>query len=156
MKWAVSIIKVANAGVHKEVRITCAMPQEHGKEFVKQCWPTEDHPVFAELELTEELKAESPAHAHTLNSKPSEHVPPAGVHNPYSRRAGILATNKAFHRFASIDGVPDPSSYAASYIRLICGVKSRKDILPGSVAAEKFDKLSTDFAIWNEGPRHGL
>ncbi len=147
--------------VRDEVHFIFSVPAEYGTNMLERIGgfpkPGESRwCAIARINQTEGKDGrEPPAHEKVLD-KPLEQTPPAGVHNPYSRRAGILATNQAFHRFASIDGVPDPSSYAASYIRLICGVKSRKDILPGTDAAEKFDRLATDFACWNEGPRHGL
>ena len=99
---------------------------------------------------TEETTAEI---AHVLD-KPLEKGPPAGVHNPYSRRAGILACDVDYQNYIRAPG-EDRASFAASYIRHLCKVDSRKDILPGSEAAALFDREYNDFIIWRDGLKHG-
>ena len=101
-------------------------------------------------------KEDNPPELHKTSTRQTLEKEPARPHNPYSRRAGILATDTAFQTWIDTpSGCNDRAAYAASYIRIKCGVTSRKDILPGTQAAELFDRLKTDFTSWFEGPRHG-
>lgn len=155
-KWAVQITKVANVGVHKMTRITCEIPQEWGGKFIETMgWPTEEKPIQVFLELapvTEDKAEREPTPDETVSDKPQVGEPARQPqHNPYSRRAGILSADKQFQAF-----IKAPSTeYAASVIRLKCGVVSRKDILPGTDAALRFDLLQSAFVCWRDGPRHG-
>ena len=157
MTWNVQIIKLANSSVHKELRITCSIPQEYGAKFIQEMgWPTEEKPVFAHLILSQQptegkAERETPSHEMAKLDKPLEPTVPAGVHNPYSRRAGILAQDKQFQAWLKVPN----SEYAAHQIRHKCMVASRKDILPGTDAALRFDLLQSAFVVWRDGPKHG-
>lgn len=80
---------------------------------------------------------------------------PARPHNPYSRRAGILSGDPQFQAWVDTPDCNDKAAYAASIIRNKCGVTTRKDILPGTDAALRFDLLQSAFVAWRDGPKHG-
>jgi hypothetical protein len=157
IKWEVHVTKVANVGVHKMLRITCEIPQECGAKFIETMgWPTEEQPITAILELVklateDKSQRETPSHEMAKLDKPLEQTPPAGVHNPYSRRAGILANDKQFQTWLKVPS----TALAADLIRHKCGVVSRKDILPGTDAALRFDLLQSAFVCWRDAPKHG-
>lgn len=56
---------------------------------------------------------------------------------PYVEQAGILSQDQRFWRYTQSDSAES----AAQAIRLACGVKSRKEILPGTYAGRLFDDL---------------
>lgn len=60
---------------------------------------------------------------------------------PYVQRAGMLAQDQRFWKYTQSDS----EDSAAKAIRLFCCVASRKDITPGSEAAERFDQLYQGF-----------
>ena len=71
-----------------------------------------------------------------------------------AQRAGILCADPVFRRFLDEsvpDGDPFTEESAATYLRVICSVKSRSEIKPGTYAAEKFDELLNQFAGWKAG-----
>ena len=55
MSWTLELIKIANAGVGKETRITLSLPQEYGAKFIAEVgWPTESKPIYVELRKVDE------------------------------------------------------------------------------------------------------
>lgn len=77
--------------------------------------------------------------------------------NRLTQQAGILSNNPKFWEFLGlkyIEGNPIPDR-AAALLRSRCAVNSRRDILPGTPAAEKFARLKAEFELWereNEVP----
>lgn len=72
-----------------------------------------------------------------------------------AQQAGIMCGDPIFHRFLSEQGMfrklPDTMSVegaAATAVRLICGVKSRSEIVPGTPAGDAWDKLMGEFEMW--------
>lgn len=71
---------------------------------------------------------------------------------PPSAQAGILCNDPQFQTFAAVrSGYPGGqfvASAAAEYVRLICGVNSRRMLNSNRAAAERFQSLRTDFDAW--------
>ncbi len=70
--------------------------------------------------------------------------------NPYLARSHILAKNSDFWRYLSEYKkayCPDENE-AANWIREICNVESRKNIISGSEAATMFDLLESSYVAW--------
>jgi hypothetical protein len=103
---------------------------------------------FAIARLNESaVVADAPA----ANLSPS-HAPAAGAINRLTKRAGILASSPLFLKWLREErhmliGTEDD---AANYIRTTCGVKTRKDILPGTEAAIRLDLLESAFICWRD------
>ena len=73
------------------------------------------------------------------------------------RRIGILCGDPVFARFMVEDGrarSPDEEEIAAA-VRAYCGVRSRTEIIPGSPAKEKWDRLEARFQAGLVAPRVG-
>ncbi|WP_259998036.1 hypothetical protein [Leisingera sp. M523] len=68
---------------------------------------------------------------------------------PPAQRAGILCNDPRFQAFAAMrTGYPGKTflpSAAAEYVRLTCGVNSRRLLNTNSAAAERFAALLTEF-----------
>jgi len=143
--------------VRDEVHFIFTVPTEKGQDYLRLIGgfpkPGESRwCVIARYQTEDKALREPPPHE--KSSRPNLENGPARPHNPYSRRAGILACDQTFQKWINApEG--DPGSYAASIIRGACKVTSRKDILPGSEAAVLFDKLQNEFIAWRDGPRHG-
>lgn len=80
-----------------------------------------------------------------------------------AQRAGILCSDRAFHRFIaehygfvfSTDADED-NERAAQFVRQRCQVDSRANIRPHTEAATRFDLLESAFICWRDGARHGV
>ena len=94
----------------------------------------------------------------TATIKPAPVSPPVRApKNRLTTRAGILSADPLFHKylvemwanpFSSVSN--DPKERAAMFIRLKCKVQSRKDILPGTEAATRFDLVESAFVGWRD------
>lgn len=75
----------------------------------------------------------------------------------YAQRIGILCNDASFRRYlregywASVNVPMLGVDAAADTIRNICGVTTRKAILPGSAAGEKWRSLEIDYQNWLRG-----
>ena len=144
--------------VRDEVYFTFSTPSEYGTENLRRIggFPKPGESRWFAIAQLEPTKEDQPQELHKERTRQTSlERQPARPHNPYSRRAGILACDPLFQAFITTPNVQDKVAYAASYIRLYCKVTSRKDILPGTDAADKFDGLMKDYTVWHEGPRHG-
>lgn len=68
-----------------------------------------------------------------------------------AQQAGILCADQMFQRFASEKcGTPHQigPSATAEFVRLNCGVNSRRDLNTNPAARARFDALRTDFDAW--------
>lgn len=63
-----------------------------------------------------------------------------------ARRAGILANDPAFQKWASVDGSPA----AGSFIRTRCGIESRRMIDHDEKAQVAFFDMTTEYQTWLE------
>lgn len=105
-----------------------------------------------------------PAHD---NAQPaSEPEPPVRARKPVApekrlaQQAGIMCSDKMFQRFLAVhemlgkhraEGYDVPEymeEVSARAVRLICGVKSRSEIVPGTPAAAEWDRLLSKFTAW--------
>lgn len=99
-----------------------------------------------------------PAHD---NAQPaSEPEPPVRARKPVApekrlaQQAGIMCADMGFQRFLYDNhmirhyGNEADEGNAACAVRMICGVESRSEILPGTSAAEKWDQLMGQFEMW--------
>ncbi len=144
--------------VRDEVYFTFSVPSEHGTVYLDRIggFPKPGESRWFAIAQLKSTKEDQPQELHKERTRrTSLERQPARPHNPYSRRAGILSSDEAFQRFIVAPNVQDKTAYTASYIRIYCKVTSRKDILPGSIAAVNFDKLYNDFIAWRDGPKHG-
>ncbi len=145
--------------VRDEVHFTFSVPVEMGAEYLRRIGefakPGESRwCAIARINIDKE--EDKPQELHKTSSRQTSlESEPARPHNPYSRRAGILSNDPAFQTWIKVDGVGRVAA-AADYIRHKCGVTSRKDILPGTDAALRFDLLQSAFVVWRDGPRHGV
>ncbi len=73
--------------------------------------------------------------------------------------AALLCKDPLFQAFLrevwSMPSVIDEGS-AAHALREMWHIESRRELVPGSLAGEHFDRMLTIWAAWREGPRHGL
>lgn len=101
------------------------------------------------------------------NAQPaSEPEPPVRARKPVAsekrlaQQAGIMCSDKMFQRFLAVhemlgkhraEGYDVPEymeEVSARAVRLICGVKSRSEIVPGTPAAAEWDRLLSKFTAW--------
>ncbi len=144
--------------VRDDVHFTFSVPAEVGAKYLETIGgfakPGESR-WFAIAQL-KSTKEDQPQELHKERTRQTSlERQPARPHNPYSRRAGILCSDVDYHNFIDAPGIEDRASFAASYLRKLCDVPSRKDILPGTRAAMLFDKEYNDFIAWRDGPKHG-
>jgi hypothetical protein len=70
------------------------------------------------------------------------------------QQSGILTGDPLFQVFLNVrhttqrQNFTDPTEAAAYAIREYCGVTSRSEIIPGSPAAAKWEKLTAEFECW--------
>ena len=69
---------------------------------------------------------------------------------PLAAQAALLGQGAAFWRFLTEETAYEAvdARDAAEAIREFCGVISRRDIRPGTEAAEKFRELKAQFQAW--------
>lgn len=105
----------------------------------------------------DEKPVERPESVAMPEPAPKADTPVKAGPKSYAQRIGILCNNAAFRRFlaerywpgsniAVLDG-----DMAADTVRDICGVASRRDILPGSAAGEKWCVLEIEYQNWLSG-----
>lgn len=76
--------------------------------------------------------------------------PKVAVEKRLTQQAGICCADPVFRRFMAEEGKaysPDESEVAIA-VRSYCGVSSRSEIIPGSPAADKWDRLWGRFQAW--------
>jgi hypothetical protein len=72
---------------------------------------------------------------------------------PAAQQAGMLSNDARFQRFAGMrtlkSDIQVTASAAAEFIRVSCGVTSRRDLNTNALAANRFHQLRTDFDAWS-------
>jgi hypothetical protein len=73
---------------------------------------------------------------------------------PMAQRSALLCDRGAFGKFLNEQysyscGFPDETAEA---LRELCGVKSRSELATNAAAAEKFERLEREFALWLDAP----
>lgn len=91
--------------------------------------------------------------------KPVQTRRPVAAEKRLARQAAICCGDPVFQKFLAEhqmmqdgmmqDGIGDP---AATAVRMICGVKSRSEIVPGSKAGQAWERLHGKFLIWRDTP----
>ncbi len=142
--------------VRDEVYFTFSVPSELGTQYLDRIggFPKPGESRWFAIAQMKPTKEDQPQELQRTRQTSLEKEP-ARPHNPYSRRAGILSGDPMFQKWVDTPFCQDPAAYAASIIRNKCGVTTRKDILPGTDAALRFDLLQSAFVVWRDGPKHG-
>ncbi len=152
-----SAVFVTCRQVRDEIQFIFTVPAEKGTEYLEKIggFPKPGESRWCAIARLDQTKEDQPQELHKTSSRQTLGNEPARPHNPYSRRAGILSNDPLFQKWVVTPDVNDKAAYAASIIRSKCGVTSRKDILPGTDAALRFDLLQSAFCVWRDGPKHG-
>ena len=147
---AAQVVDIQNDRQHKGfVKVTLHVPAELGAQLTESLgWPTYTTPVPVAIARLKQQQEEPT----TATEKPAPVSPPVRVpRNKLAMRAGILSNDSLFHTFlATTKGLGVNSEGAANYVRHFCKVESRKEILPGTEAANRFDLLESAFICWRD------
>lgn len=75
---------------------------------------------------------------------------PVAAEKRLAQQAGICASDPVFQRFLMEDRqITGPTEdQAAEYVRAFCRVASRSEIIPGTEAAARWDRLHGKFLAW--------
>lgn len=100
-------------------------------------------------------------HDHDRNAASSDEPAPEKPHKSWhdmmpAQQAGILCNEPAFARFLEeyypatyrSEAVSNP----AECVRIVCGVKSRSHIVPGTTAAGKWKEIAGEYRAWMREP----
>jgi hypothetical protein len=142
------LVDVRNVASHKCVRLSIEVPAERAREVLEAFgWPTGVDPIPVAIArlgaVAQRIEQPDPT------GKVAGSIP-AGSPKTYAQQAGILCQQQSFRRFLGERYEYDvPSAdHAAVAVREICGVESRKDLVPGSMEGERFRNLKAAFDIW--------
>lgn len=112
--------------------------------------------VLALVELDDQEQPKKVANDRKVTTKPAPEDAPVRARRPVAaekrlaQQAGIAASDPIFQRylceFEYSDAMGEES--AAMAIRRECKVTSRSEIIPGSQAADTWDKLYSRFTAW--------
>jgi hypothetical protein len=143
---AAYLVDMRNIGAHKSLKLTLHIPEEHALHAIEAFgWPTGVNPVYVELTRLDPDAAVMPRKQELTPDK------------KLVRRIGMLCGDPVFARFMFEEGKAastDEQEIAAA-VRAYCGVRSRTEIIPGSPAKEKWDRLEARFQAWLVAPRVG-
>jgi hypothetical protein len=86
------------------------------------------------------------------DEQPVERPAPVKPHS-FAQRAGILCNEKSFWTFLNeehFQGRPEitEEAFATNYLRAHCEVQSRKDLIEGTPAGDKFRDLAAEYDAW--------
>lgn len=106
-----------------------------------------------------DLKEVMPPEQHKpVDKSPASEAPPAptrarkpvAADKRLAQQAGKCCTDPIFHAYLfEHDMMPERTEECATTaVRMICGVQSRAEIVPGSAAAEAWDALYSKFTAW--------
>lgn len=123
------------------VQVIIEVPIERGKEVTDLLGlphPGEEIPVAIARIDPSKLRSASAADL------------PTGPRSANARRAGILCNEGGFQAFLSerIGHEISGSEAAATVVRKICGVVSRRDLDTNANAATKWRDLKADYEVW--------
>ena len=148
------VIDCQNDRQHKGfIKITAHVPSEDGPEVMAALgWPTPTTPTPVAIAVLDvnNLKGGPDVKIAETSPSPSQ-TPPAGGINKRTQLAGIMCKDPLFQKYMNAQkGIcfTDP----ADFIRKQCGVQSRKEILPGTPAADEFDNLYNSYRLWRDAP----
>jgi len=168
-----SLTDIRNYGENKSIILRVEVPAELADEVLAAFkWPTRVNPVavaIVKLDLTKAVSEPAKAQDEPMQTReqmltgmmarvradqPGELTPIKpkrawGDLTP-AQQAGIRCNEKAFQDFLAErcgEPVVGPDG-AASVVRLVCGVRSRAELEPGSVPAGCWHQLDGDYEIW--------
>lgn len=86
--------------------------------------------------------------------RPRIHRKPIDPSKKLAQQAGILCADPVFWRFLREQGYQNAidEANATEVVRHRCVVKSRAEIIPGTVAADNWDRLYSKFVTWKLVP----
>ena len=147
------VVDVQNDRQHKGfIKITAHVPVEDGPDLTAALgWPTYTQPTPVAIAVLDvnNLKGGPDKEKAETSPSPLQTPPAGGTPNKRTQLAGMMCKDPLFQKYADLKfGFSDP----AVFIRRECGVKSRKDILPSTRAAELFDDLYDQYRIWRDAP----
>jgi hypothetical protein len=145
------LVDVRNVPSHKCVRLSIEVPAERAREVLEAFgWPTGVDPI--PVAVARLGAASSSGRTPEFDSGNAGSIPAAATKakGTYAQQAGILCQQQAFRRFLGERYQYDvPSAdHAAVAIREICGVDSRRELIPGTEEGERFRNLKAGFDIW--------
>jgi hypothetical protein len=130
----------------KTLQLVFEIPLEHEAECHRVLGypnPHADGDWCAIARLEPDMKADTPKSRRRFDQM------------PLSQQAALLCQDEAFQRFVIEEYAPDQGQTEATatfWVRFLCNVKSRADILPDTEAAAKFKQLRDDFYLWRDSP----
>lgn len=142
-----SLVDVRNVNQHKCVRMLIDVPAELAPKVMEAFgWPTMANPVpvaIAHLAADATQKADKPRRSWDQLSR--------------AEQAGIASNDVAFSTFLTMQYERDFSEYerladgVADAIRWVCAVSSRSELDRNERAAKAWDKLYSDYQMWQRG-----
>lgn len=176
---AAQLVDVRNVGQHKCVKLTLHVPAEQAEQVMDAFgWPTMVDPVpvaVARLvQPAERTVVQDTDNSSRLHAGQEQHVGPspdktrpaleslpalvrakASPQKRLAQLAGMLAKDPLFYKYLESPGQePVTEDEAAEYIRKWCGVTSRSQILPDTVASKSFLRLYDSFAAWRDADQY--
>jgi hypothetical protein len=145
------VVDVQNDRSHKGfIKITLHLADERGGELTHmfgKLWPTYTNPIPVALALLSQGE-DVPAVTNRLREQPSKHT---------VTRAAILCSDPRFQKFLDIRYAGKPPNIdvidedsAATMVRYVCRVNSRKEILPGTPAETRWNLLLSGYIAWKD------
>lgn len=149
-------VDIQNDRQHKGfIKVTLHVPAEIGARLTDTLgWPTYTQPVAVALARLNPDAVKITEEKQTVLSVPTPRKPIA-AEKRLAQLAGILTSDPVFRTFLART---EPESgiamldadMAADEIRTYCGVESRSEIIPGTPAADRFEKLHGAFLGWRD------
>lgn len=155
-----SLVDAKNIAVHKTVRLSIDIPAEQGAAVIAAFgWPTMAAPVavaVARLNTGKEVVPDIRQGQALAESPDGRNKNGAGEKRSWSdlslaQQAGIRCAEVAFQKFLRETGDMqscNTADDAATYVRFICGVGSRREIENSLAARTKWQDLETRYQVW--------
>jgi hypothetical protein len=138
-----SLVDVRNVNQHKCVRLIVDVPAERAREVIDAFgWPTMVNPVSVAIARLTEQASQQPRQAVTQTA-------PAGAKS-YAQRIALLCQDRRFQKFLQDRTGLELNCEArvADYVRDLCEVQSRAEIVEGSQPGMKWRSLAADYDVW--------
>lgn len=161
-----SLVDARNVSSHKSFRLVIDIPAEQAMLAIEAFgWPTMAAPVavaIARMTVGGGRK-DAPIAASAFTVAPSETASATPSKRAWSdlslaQQAGIRCSEPAFQKFLRDIGDMkecNTADDAATYVRFICGVGSRRDIENNLAARAKWVDLETRYQVWLTDPTGG-
>jgi len=148
------LVDVRNVGTHKCVKLTVHVPAEYARKVIDAFgWATGVDPVpvaIARMKGGDTTSKDEITPAATHDTAPPWARKPVASEKRLAQQAGICCADPVFQAFLYEHdmAIEKTEECAVTAVYLICGVASRKDIVPGSAAATAWDGLYSKFMAW--------